>query len=245
MASFLLGLVQCALKKEGVELAMVQGGFIRAKKDYLPGEFTLGDLFGEFAFEGPQAIIQIKGSIIQESTTNTRSAPKPAPMFLHFDGGVEVSDEHQILSVGGSPFDPEKLYTVAIYQFLLSGLNVIEPLMSYVRENVVVPNVEACRPVKDIVIEQCMKDEWRRLIGFESFDSDGDGEVTHAELMAGLQKTMASLDQNSDGLVSKDELTALVNQTGGSVALVDQLLKTLDMDGDGQVSLKEFQSLIY
>ena len=41
----------------GVELAMVQGGFIRAKKDYLPGEFTLGDLFGEFAFEGPQACV--------------------------------------------------------------------------------------------------------------------------------------------------------------------------------------------
>ena len=47
VASFLLGYVQKALHKEGVDLAMVQGGFVRAKKDYDPGAFRMGDLFGE------------------------------------------------------------------------------------------------------------------------------------------------------------------------------------------------------
>merc|ERR1712100_705313 len=79
VATFLLSYVQRACKKERVELAMVQGGFVRAKRDYAGGsDFLMGDLFGEFAFEGQQAIIPIKGEIIQASCRNTREAPKPA-----------------------------------------------------------------------------------------------------------------------------------------------------------------------
>ena len=55
IASFLLTYVRRACEKDGVELAMVQGGFIRYGKDYEPGPFLMGDLFGEFAFEGNQA----------------------------------------------------------------------------------------------------------------------------------------------------------------------------------------------
>lgn len=123
----------------------------------------MGDLFGEFAFEGPFCVIPLKGEIVQQSTFNTRGAPKPAPNFLHFSDGVVVENDekHTITSVNGAPFDPEKLYNVAIYHHLLTGLNVIEPMMSYVTANVEVPTEEACRPVKDIVLEVCMKDEWR------------------------------------------------------------------------------------
>ena len=46
---------------------------------------------------------------------------------------------------------------MAIYQHLLTGLNVIEPLFSYVQANVAVPDAEGCRPVKEMVIELCMK----------------------------------------------------------------------------------------
>ena len=199
VASFLLTYVQRALKKDGVELAMVQGGFVRAKRDYEPGPFRMGDLFSEFAFEGPFAIIPLKGSIIQESTLNTRNAPKPAPNFLHFDVGVVLDEAFAIQSVGGAPFDPERIYTVAIYHHLLTGLNVIEPLMSYVTANVTVPDVESCRPVKDLVLEQCMKDEWRRLIAFDGFDTDGDGSVTLDELRTGIEKVARSMDANADG----------------------------------------------
>ena len=51
------------------------------------------------------------------------------------------------------PFEPQRTYRVAIYHHLLTGLNVIEPLMSYVTANVEVPDLEACRPVKDLVLE--------------------------------------------------------------------------------------------
>lgn len=83
MAKFLLSSVKDGLSEEGVELAMIQGGAIRAGADYKPGPFTMGDLFAEFAFDCNQAIIQLPGQIISESAYNSRNAPKPAylPQF--------------------------------------------------------------------------------------------------------------------------------------------------------------------
>lgn len=245
VASFLLGYVQRALKKEGVDMAMVQGGFVRAKADYEAGPFKMGDLFAEFAFEGPFAIIPLKGTIIQESTFTTRNAPKPSPNFLHFSTNVELDEEHKLTSVGGKPFDPEAVYNVAIYHHLLTGLNVIEPMMSYVTANVKVPDVESCRPVKDIVLEQCMKDEWRALIDFDSMDKDGDGGVSAEELRAGLTKVIEKMDVNGDGMISKEELEKYLSERGGNVALVEKLVATLDVDGDGQLSKEEFMTLLY
>ena len=135
-----------------------------------------------------------------------------------------------------------------------------------------VPAEESCRPVKDIVLELCMKDEWRRLIGFDSFDSDGDGQVSQAELLAGVGKLIAALDKNGDGMVSREELHALVVEREGQLSLVDQLardphcsvrlltapwrpssdpvrarlqIRTIDADGDGQISKEEFLALIH
>jgi len=246
VATFLLSYVRRAFQKDHVDLAMVQGGFIRYKKEYSAGAFLMGDLFGEFAFEGPQALIPLKGSIIAESCRNTRSAPKPAPDFLHFDDQVVICpDTHEILSVGGAPFDPEKIYSVAIYHHLLSGLNVIEPLMTYVKENVKVPDLEACRPVKDLVLEVMVKDEWRRLVGFLQFDADGDGSISGDELKAGIEKVIAAMDKNGDGHVSKAELEAYMHDNDGNLSFLEQMVKQLDADGDGQISKDEFSALAY
>jgi len=249
VATFLLSFVQRNLKYTmKADMAMVQGGFVRYKKDYGEGDFTMGDLFGEFAFEGPFCVIPLKGEIIQQSTINTRSAKKPAPNFLHFSKDVVVEGEeanHRIVSVSGEQFDPEKIYQVAIYHHLLTGLNVIEPLMSYVTEQVKVPDAEGCRPVKDLVLEVCMKDEWRRLVGYGAFDADGNGDISQEELLAGIDKVVGKMDVNGDGLVSKEELNTFIVSVGGNTALVEKLLEALDENKDGQISKEEFRSLAF
>ena len=45
MASFLLSLLKRGLKKDGVEVCVMQGGAVRGARDYTAGGFTMGDLF--------------------------------------------------------------------------------------------------------------------------------------------------------------------------------------------------------
>ena len=247
VASFLLTYVRRALAKDHVDMAMVQGGGVRAAKDYEPGtSFTMGDLFGEFAFASPFCTIPLTGACIQECLIATRSSPKPAPNFLHCDAGVVVdAATHAIESINGAPFKRDKVYRVATDRVLLMGLNVIEPLMAYVSVHVAVPSEESCRPVKDIVLEACMKDEWRRLVGYPQFDADGDGELTADELRAGLGKVFSEIDVDGNGRVSREELAKFVGRAGGHASLLPQLIMALDANGDGMIDRGEFTSLAF
>merc|ERR1712048_282478 len=112
--------------------------------------------------------------------------------------------------------DPQKKYKVAVYQFLLGGMNEIEPLLTYVRNNVTVPDLELCLPAKGLVMETCMKKMWKKISG-KSTD---------------LKNSFAAMDPNGDGSISQEELvTYLMNLRGKenpeddvSVDLVSQMV---------------------
>ena len=113
--------------------------------------------------------------------------------------------------------------------------------MTYVTANVKVPDAESCRLCKNIVIETAMKDEWRRLLDFQSFDLDGDGKVEVSELRVGVDKLFASATKH--GMLSMEEITALIKSRQGHLSLVEQLVKTLDANGDGFISIDEMMAL--
>ena len=58
-----------------------------------------------------------------------------APNFLHFDDGVQLSAEGHITHINQKPLEPDRLYTVAIYQFLVAGGNEIQPLLAHVTQS--------------------------------------------------------------------------------------------------------------
>jgi len=245
-SAFLLSLVRRACKSRGAEMAMVQGGFIRAGRDYTAScELTVGDLFAEFAFEGPFCVIRLKGEILEASCKATRESPKPAPNFLHFDDKVVITEDNRIISIDDEPFDASRIYNVAIYQHLLTGLNVIEPLFSYVKNNVTIPDAEACRPVKEMVIELCMKEAWRDLIGVDHLEGHEHEHLSPEVLQQGLDKALLELDANHDGVVSRQELEDFLRARGKNLALVERLIATLDVDGDGAISKEEFKQLVF
>jgi hypothetical protein len=49
---------------------------------------------------------------------SSRSAPKPAPTFLHLDDGCTVvlaeSGDHVLTHVNGDPLDPDRVYSCAV-----------------------------------------------------------------------------------------------------------------------------------
>lgn len=236
LASILLTKVKKAL--DGVEIVLIQGGAVRGKNSYEPGPFTYGGLMKEFAFGMEMAVIELPGAIIAESIKNSRSTPeKEAPNYLHADSECtfDPADAQKLTHIDEKPLDSAKKYKVAIYQFLLGGMNEIEPLLSYVKENVKVPDLELCLPAKGLVMETCMKQMWRKIIGPNT----------------DLKAAFAKMDPNGDGLLSKDEMLAHLKNLAAdddpnnnvSVDLVAQLLQVLDVDGDGKLSFAEIEAL--
>uniref|UniRef100_A0A7S4BG94 5'-Nucleotidase C-terminal domain-containing protein n=1 Tax=Chrysotila carterae TaxID=13221 RepID=A0A7S4BG94_CHRCT len=206
LATFLLTMVKKGLRKDKVELVLLQGGGIRGSADYQAGPFTMGDLYKEFGFDTHMAVIPLKGQIIAESIFNSRSAPKPAPNFLHADDAAEIDDEHKIVKINGEPFDPERIYTVATYQFLLTGLNIIQPLLSYVQENVAVPTIDQCRPVKKVAMDYCVKETWRKLFDAEKWPTGEGATPTQDAISMRVAAAISAADSNNDGLLDEDEV---------------------------------------
>ena len=132
LATFLLGKLKAGLRHRRVQLAMVQGGNIRAGRAYEAGHaFTMGDLYAEFAFLTRIAVVRVPGSVLAATVRACRAAPTPNPSFLHLDADATVSEAHELTHIDGAPLQPDAVYTVATYRQILVGLNHIQPLLEY------------------------------------------------------------------------------------------------------------------
>ena len=66
-------------------------------------------------------------------------------------------------------------------------------------------------------------------------------QVMSSDEMAALRDTFTSMDKNGDGLLSREELTEAIGALSGDVAInVENLLKTVDEDGNGCINYTEF-----
>ncbi len=89
----------------------------------------------------------------------------------------------------------------------------------------------------------CMKDAWRELIGFHQW-GNGDGDNSHEELIAGVDKTFATMDKDGDGHIDGHELREFLDHKNvAHKGLLAQMIKTLDVDGDGKISRSELAAL--
>ena len=63
-----------------------------------------------------------------------------------------------------------------------------------------------------------------------------------AEQIEELKKAFAVLDENKDGVISKDELAKLLGGLGEDVTddVVTEMMNLADTDGDGKVNFDEF-----
>ena len=63
-----------------------------------------------------------------------------------------------------------------------------------------------------------------------------------AEQLEELKKAFAVLDENKDGVISKDELGKLLGGLGEDVTddVVTEMMNLADTDGDGKVNFDEF-----
>lgn len=242
LAKFLLDLAKRGFRRQGVEVVLTQGGNVRGKADYEPGEFTLGNLFAEFYFPMEMAVVELPGQVIAEAIRFSRSAEGEKPGFLHADSGVEVSEEHVVLKIDGRPFEAGRTYVVALPNVLLKGMDNVAPLVAYAGENLQCPEDEACLPIKQVICDVCAKDAWRELCGLDQWEH---GALAHVDLKAAVLAHIKEMDTSGDGTLSEEELRQGAAKRGLSSGLVPQMMRALDVNHDGRVSHDEILALVH
>lgn len=143
-----------------------------------------------------------------------------------------------MLSIKGAPLSPDKIYTVAIQIDLLTGLDNIEDIVNYAKNELPggPPPADAGRPVKPIILDHFMRQLWQRLPAFDTIDINGDGSLSHEEVKEAYTKVFG-WDADGDGIVTKDERNAVE-------LLVQALIQVLDMDDNGEIDRQEYEHFI-
>lgn len=117
-------------KAADADVALVNGGSIRADLTYSPGPLTMRDVLSMLPFNNPIVKVEVSGKLLGDILEHSvaRSAednepgrfPQISGMSFKFDTrklpGQRVSD----IMVGGKPVDEKKTYTLATSDFLVS-----------------------------------------------------------------------------------------------------------------------------
>lgn len=82
-------------------------------------------------------------------------------------------------------------------------------------------------------------DMQRLLDGVLAADRNGDGRITRQEWTDFRSNRFPQLDRNGDGKLGSDDLPQAM-RSGPRGRQMEQLLRTLDSDGDGKLSRAEF-----
>ncbi|MBX3521528.1 MAG: bifunctional metallophosphatase/5'-nucleotidase [Xanthobacteraceae bacterium] len=112
------------------DAAVINGGGIRSGKVYAPGTMiTLKDILAELPFNNRVVVIEITGAALLEAMENgLAQVPVPAGRFpqvsgikIVFDPKLPIRKRVLSLEVAGKPVEPEKIYRIAILDFLARG----------------------------------------------------------------------------------------------------------------------------
>jgi len=245
MVSFLLSEVKESMPE--VEWVVLQGGNVRGgTPEYKPGPFTYGDIMKEFAFDTQMAIVSLPGKIVAETIKNTRTPEGTKPFFLHCDMDCEFAEDNVTVTVvNGAPFDPEKIYKISTYQFLLAGMGNLEPLGSYCKANEdkgCIPALECCLGIKNYFIETCMRQAWLQILGYKNIH-----EIVSAEdFEATLLQVFNVIDTDNNGVLSAREVHAFLEKSGVvSSRLVKFLISSFDLEEKGHIEMKDLLAIAH
>jgi 5'-nucleotidase/UDP-sugar diphosphatase len=112
------------------DAAVINGGGIRSGKVYPPGStITRRDILAELPFNNRVVVVEITGAELRRAMENgLRQIPDAAGRFpqvsgiqLTFDPKARPGSRVTAMQVAGKPLEPEKIYRVAILDFLARG----------------------------------------------------------------------------------------------------------------------------
>jgi len=208
----------------GADGCLLNAGGVRGNREYRKF-FTYGNLKSELPFDNEVVVVPMPGAVLQEAIVASRAqAPIESGGFLQVDDQTVVADSGRaLLTVSGQPFDPARLYRIAIMRNLMFGMDHLEPLVEYAKRHPErVPPEGSGRDIKVVLVDAFSVAMWKQLGQFVGVDSDHDGRVTTSELASAVSKltaapaspitidlVMKAIDKNQDGVISEEESETL------------------------------------
>ena len=127
MGSLIADAMLDRVKDQGIEIAIQNGGGIRASID--AGPVTMGEVLTVLPFQNTLSTFQVSGATIIEALENGVSQveegagrfPQVAGMTYAFDPKAEAGSRISDVMVGGAPIDDAKMYGVVSNNYVRNG----------------------------------------------------------------------------------------------------------------------------
>lgn len=161
-------LIADALRESsGADIAIMNSGGIRA--DLAAGDVTYGAVFAVSPFDNYPAVVVMTGAQVREmlrlTTTGNRGILQVSGLRYSIDAARDSEKDQsvrdRITSVtleDGAPLDPEKLYSVAMPDFVATGGDGVSELMSSIPKDRI--QIFYAKPIRDAIIDVLKK--WNR-----------------------------------------------------------------------------------
>lgn len=221
VGTLLCSRIRDALGSEG---CLLNGGGIRGSRTY-KDHFTYGDLKAELPFENEVTVVSLPGHVLREAIAASRAqSPAEAGGFLQVDDRMVVDDTGHVLTVvAGQPFDPSRIYHIAIMRNLMLGMDRIEPLVNYHNAHPeCLPPEGSGRGIKVVLIDAFSRELWKQLGPFEAVDTDRDGKLSPGEIADAVSRVTSApaskitvdfliraADKDANREISRDEIAAI------------------------------------
>ncbi|MBO9403245.1 5'-nucleotidase C-terminal domain-containing protein [Shimia sp. R9_3] len=127
MGNLVAGAMLDRVKDQGVEIAIQNGGGLRASID--AGEVTMGEVLTVLPFQNTLSTFQVTGETIVAALENGVSQiedgagrfPQVAGMTFSFDAAADAGSRISDVMVGGAPIDLAKVYGVVSNNYVRNG----------------------------------------------------------------------------------------------------------------------------
>ncbi|MEM6306146.1 MAG: 5'-nucleotidase C-terminal domain-containing protein [Pseudomonadota bacterium] len=127
MGSLIADAMLARVKDQGIEIAIQNGGGIRASID--AGEVTMGEVMTVLPFQNTLSTFEVTGAAMVAALENGVSKmeegagrfPQVAGMSFTVDPSAEAGSRISDVMVGGAPIDPEKVYGVVSNNYVRNG----------------------------------------------------------------------------------------------------------------------------
>lgn len=127
MGNLIADAMLARVKDQGVQIAIQNGGGIRASID--AGEVTMGEVLTVLPFQNTLSTFEVTGATVIEALENGVSQheegagrfPQVAGISFAFDAAQQAGSRVSDVRVGDAPIDPAKLYAVVSNNYLRNG----------------------------------------------------------------------------------------------------------------------------